>query len=407
MLGAHPVNLSTGDPLLSETARISPETRAMLERLIAFDTTSRNSNLALIHDVRDYLAGHGIQSHLTYDAEGTKANLYATLGPKDRPGIALSGHTDVVPVDGQDWSSDPWTAVEREGRLYGRGSCDMKGFIAVALAYVPRFLARGLKTPIHLCLSYDEEIGCVGVRGLLDVLAGQPVRPAACIIGEPTEMKVITAHKGKLSMRCRVRGFEAHSALAPRGVNAIDAAARVIARLSDMAGRKAVEGPFDAAYDVTHTTVHTGLIQGGTQLNIVPGACAFEFEFRSLPADDPEALLAEIQAYAHGEVEPAMQAIDPATGFAWEEMSRFPGLEAPPDAEVVSLAKALSGGNVTGKVAFGTEAGLFQQSGIPSVVCGPGSVEQAHKPDEFVSLEQLALCERFMERLLERVAAGL
>ncbi|MDH3918913.1 MAG: M20/M25/M40 family metallo-hydrolase, partial [Rhodospirillales bacterium] len=211
---------------MSETVRISPETRATLERLIAFDTTSRNSNLELIHDVRDYLATHGVGCHLTHDDEGRKANLYATLGPTDRSGIALSGHTDVVPVDGQDWSGDPWTAVEKNGRLYGRGSCDMKGFIAVALAFVPRFLARGLETPIHLCLSYDEEVGCVGVHGLLDFLARQPVKPAACIIGEPTEMKVITAHKGKFSMRCRVRGLEAHSSLAPRGVNAIDAAAR-------------------------------------------------------------------------------------------------------------------------------------------------------------------------------------
>jgi acetylornithine deacetylase len=388
------------------TARIGPDTRAMIERLIAFDTTSRNSNLELIHGVRDYLAEHGVESHLTHDADGRKANLYATLGPADRPGIALSGHTDVVPVDGQDWSSDPWTVTEKHGRLHGRGICDMKGFIAVALAFVPRFLARGLETPIHLCLSYDEEIGCVGVHGLLDFLARQPVKSAACIIGEPTDMKVITAHKGKFSMRCRVRGLEAHSSLAPRGVNAIDAAARVIAHLSEMAGRKAAEGPFDEAYDIPHTTVHTGLIQGGTQLNIVPGACAFEFEFRNLPADDPQALLAEVQDYARGEVEPAMKAIDPETGFAWEQMACFPGLETPPDADVVSLAKALSGGNITGKLAFGTEAELFHEAGIPAVVCGPGSIEQAHKPDEYVSLEQLALCERFMDRLLDRAAAG-
>jgi acetylornithine deacetylase len=378
----------------------------MVERLIGFDTTSRNSNLELIRYVQGYLAEHGVESHLTHDADHPKANLYATLGPDDRPGIALSGHTDVVPVDGQDWSSDPWRVVERDGRLYGRGACDMKGFIAIVLAHVPRFLARGPATPIHLCLSYDEEVGCLGVRGLLAFLAGQPVKPAACIIGEPTSMKVITAHKGKLSLRCRVRGLEAHSSLAPKGVNAINAAARVIAKLADMARRKAEEGPYDTDYDVTHTTVHTGLIQGGTQLNIVPGACSFEFEFRNLPADDPEALLAELKAYAHQEIEPAMKAIAPDTGFAWEVMSAFPGLETPPDAEVVALAKALSGGNTTGKVAFGTEAGLFHDSGIPAVICGPGSIEQAHKPDEYVSLEQLALCERFMARLADRVAAA-
>ena len=390
---------------MSESLSVSPESRTMIERLIAFDTTSRNSNLELIHYVRGYLAEEGVESHLTHDAGGCKANLYATLGPGDRPGIALSGHTDVVPIDDQDWSSDPWTVVEQNGRLHGRGTCDMKSFVAVALVHVPRFLERGLETPIHLCLSYDEEIGCVGVRGLLAFLARQPVKPLACIIGEPTGMKVITAHKGKLSHRCHVRGLEAHSSLAPKGVNAINAAARVVAKLADMARRKADEGPYDTDYDVPHTTVHTGLIRGGTQLNIVPGGCSFEFEFRNLPEDDPEALLAEVKAYAHKEVEPAMKAIAPDTGFSWEEMSSFPGLETPPDAEVVALAKALSGSNTTGKVAFGTEAGLFHESGIPSVVCGPGSIEQAHKPDEYVSLEQVALCERFMARLIDRVAA--
>ena len=274
----------------------SAESRAMIERLIAFDTTSRNSNLALIHDVKDYLAGLGVESRLFHDDTGKKANLYATLGPTDRPGIALSGHSDVVPVDGQDWSSDPWTVVERNGRLYGRGSCDMKSFIAVALAWAPRFLERELETPIHLCVSYDEEIGCVGVRGLLDFLAGQPVKPAACIIGEPTDMKVVTAHKGKLSTRCRVRGLEAHSSLTPLGVNAINAAARVVARLAELAERRADDGPFDADFDVPYTTVHTGLIQGGTQLNIVPNLCAFEFEIRNIARDDPGELLARIEA---------------------------------------------------------------------------------------------------------------
>jgi len=239
----------------------------------------------------------------------------------------------------------------------------------------------------------------------LEFLAGQPVKPAACIIGEPTDMKVMTAHKGKLSTRCRVRGLEAHSSLTPHGVNAINAAARVITRLADMAGQKAAEGPFDPDYDVPYTTVHTGLIQGGTQLNIVPGACAFEFEFRSLPQDDPAALLAEVKSYAHGDIEPAMKEVAPDSGFAWEAMSAFPGLHTAADAEVVTLAKALAGSNDTGKISFGTEAGLFSDTGIPAVVCGPGSITQAHKPDEFVSLEQVALCERFMGRLLERVAA--
>jgi len=391
---------------MSRRESLSEDVRAMIERLIAFDTTSHNSNLDLIHYVRDYLADLGVPAHLTFDDEKRKANLYATLGPTDRGGIALSGHTDVVPVDGQDWSSDPWAVLDRDGRLYGRGTCDMKSFIAIALAYAPKFLERNLTQPIHYCLSYDEEVGCLGVPRLIAFLEQQPVKPVACIVGEPTDMKVIVGHKGKASYRCRVRGREAHSSLAPKAVNAVQAAARVIARIADIADRKAKEGPFDEDYDVTHTTVHCGLVRGGTALNIVPADCGFEFEFRYLPADDPAALLAEIQAYAHEEIEPAMQAIDPKSGFSWEEMSDFPGLSLATDAEVVTLAKYLAGANDTGKVAFGTEAGLFQGGGIPAVICGPGSINQAHKPDEFIAHEQISLCERFMDRLLDRVTAA-
>jgi len=393
------------DTLNAAAPAIRPATRAMIERLIAFDTTSRNSNLELIHYVRDYLAGLGVTAELVHDAEGRKANLYATLGPTDRPGIALSGHTDVVPIDHQDWTRDPWLVSEHDGRLYGRGTSDMKSFIAVALAHAPRFLESGLTTPLHLCFSYDEEVGCKGVPHLLEFLARQPLRPAMCIVGEPTEMKVITGHKGKTSIRCHVRGKEAHSSLAPYGVNAVNAAARVVGHLADMAARKAAEGPFDNDFDVPYTTVHTGTIEGGTQLNIVPGHCRFEFEFRYLPQDDPDRLLAEVQRYAESALAPAMQAVDPATGFAWEQMAGFPGLDLAPGAEVIELAKALSGGNATGKVAFGTEAGLFDCNGIPAVVCGPGSIDQAHKPDEFIALEQVALCERFMDRLEDRLSA--
>ena len=390
---------------MSETESMNGDIRAMIDRLIAFDTTSRNSNLELIHYVRDYLADLGVASHLTFDDSKRKANLYATLGPTDRGGIALSGHTDVVPVDGQDWSSDPWTVRDQDGCLYGRGTCDMKSFIAIALAYAPRFLERRLALPIHYCLSYDEEVGCIGVPRLIAFLEQQPVKPVACIVGEPTDMKVIVGHKGKGSYRCHVRGREAHSSLAPNAVNAIEKAAKVISKLADMAADKAKNGPFDEDYDVPHTTVHCGLVQGGTALNIVPAECSFEFEFRHLPADDPAALLAEIQTYAQREIEPAMHAIAPESGFTWEEMSVIPGLDLAPDAEVVTMVKALAGANATSKVAFGTEAGQFNDGGIPAVICGPGSIEQAHKPDEFVSLEQLALCERFMDRLLDRVTA--
>ena len=282
----------------------------------------------------------------------------------------------------------------------------MKGFIAIALAFAPKFLERGLETPIHYCFSFDEEVGCRGVPAMLADLAQRPVKPALCIVGEPTSMKVTTAHKGKVDKICRLRGHEAHSSLAPQGVNAINYAARLIGFIEDLAARKAKEGPFDEAFDVPHTTLHTGLIEGGTQLNIVPGHCSFEYEIRNLAQDDPYALVAEIEAYASDVLEPRMKAVAPETGISWEEVGAYPGLDTSPDAEVVSLAKALAGSNDTGKVAFGTEAGLFHQNGIPTVVCGPGSIEQAHKPDEYCALEQLALCERFMERLTERVCGG-
>ena len=378
----------------------------MIRQLIAFDTTSRNSNLELIHFVRDYLAGLGVESELIQGDDKEKANLFATLGPTDRPGIALSGHTDVVPIDGQEWDSDPWTVTEKGGKLYGRGTCDMKSFVAVALAHAPRFLEADLKTPLHYCFSYDEEVGCLGVRPMLKRLSEREIRPIMAIVGEPTDMKVINAHKGKLSYRCHVRGLECHSSLAPTGVNAIEYAARLIGKLMEMAERKAKEGPFDQEYDIPHTTVHTGIINGGTALNIVPKDCYFDFEFRNLPEESEAALLEEVQDYAVSVLQPAMQRIDPDSGFRFEFLSSFPGLDTPGDHEVVQLAKALTGANATSKVAFGTEAGLFSQHDMPAVICGPGSIEQAHKPNEFVALEQVALCEAFMERLAERVSAG-
>lgn len=385
--------------------RPSDASLEMIRRLISFDTTSRNSNLELIHWIRDYLAGIGVASELVYNDERTKANLYATLGPTDRPGIALSGHTDVVPIDGQDWTVDPWRVAERDGRLYGRGTSDMKSFIAICLAYAPRLAEATLSEPVHLAFSFDEEIGCVGVRPLLEHLAGKPIRPRMAIIGEPTDMKVVNAHKGKLSHTCRVHGFECHSSLAPTGVNAIEYAAHLIGKLIEMAEDKAKNGPFDPDYDVPHTTVHTGVIQGGTALNIVPKDCWFEFEFRNLPIDDPDALMKQVTDYAEQVLVPKMQAIRPNTGIEFEFYSAFAGLDTPSGHEVVQLAKALSGSNGTAKVAFGTEAGLISEAGIPAVVCGPGSIDQAHKPDEFIALEQIALCERFMERLLERLTA--
>ena len=381
-----------------------PTSRDILDTLIRFDTTSRNSNLDLIQWITDYLAGHGIEAHLTHDEGGRKANLFATVGPANVRGICLSGHTDVVPVDGQDWSSDPFAVEERDGRLFGRGTADMKSFISVALAAVPDMLERGLKTPVHLALSYDEEVGCLGVRRLIAALDAAPVRPKGCIIGEPTDMKVVTGHKGKLSCECRVIGLESHSAHTDKGVNAIEAAAAVIGELA-AAGRKLREdGPHDENYDPPYTTVQTGVIRGGTALNIVPGECVFEFEFRNLPYDDPVLLYEKLQAFADREILPGMRAVNSSAGFVWRETSSYPGLSGDEDSEVVQLAKALTGDNAPSTVSFGTEGGLFEAAGIPAVVCGPGSILQAHRPDEYVALSQIAKCEDFVARLIDRLA---
>ncbi len=382
------------------------ETIELIKKLVSFDTTSRNSNLELIEFVRGELDRLGVTSELVYDRERRKANLFATLGPADRGGIVLSGHTDVVPVDGQSWDTDPYAVVEREGRLYGRGTSDMKSFIAVSLAYAPQIIARNLETPVHFSFSYDEEVGCVGVRGLLDELARRPVKPTGCIVGEPTRMEVVRAHKGKLSARCCVHGLECHSGLAHRGVNAVEAAAETVAFLKAMARRFRDQGPYDGEYDPPYTTVHTGVMRGGTALNIVPKECSFEFEFRYLPEQDPQALLAEVRAFTERRLLPEMQAVSPQAGFEWEELSGIPGLSGDAQTVVVGLAQHLTGSRESGKVSFGTEAGLFEQAGIPAVVCGPGSIAQAHKPNEFIDREQIARCEAFVEALLDRLGEG-
>ncbi len=374
----------------------------MIERLIGFDTTSRNSNLELIAWVQNYLDSLGIGSELVHDASGQKANLYATLGPLDISGIALSGHTDVVPVDGQPWDSDPFTVTRRDDRLYARGTCDMKSFIAICLALAPEFLERKIRIPLHFAFSYDEEVGCIGVRGLLERLADRPVKPLACIIGEPTSMKVISGHKGKLSMRCHVHGKEAHSSLIDQGVNAVEAAAEAIAYLKSMARRHRDQGPYNEDYNPRYTSVHTGTVHGGTALNIVPLGCSFEYEFRHLPQDNPDTLQAELISHIENNIVPEMKAVDPNSGFEFEPMSSIPGFHVEEDAEITQLAKSLSGTNSTGKVSFGTEAGLFQtMAGIPSVICGPGSIDQAHKPNEYIDIEQIARGEEFIRKLIQ------
>jgi acetylornithine deacetylase len=375
----------------------------MIAKLVGFDSTSRRSNLELIAFLRSALAALGAECRLTYDDQRGKANLYATLGPTDRPGVMLSGHTDVVPVEGQSWNSDPFHLTRRGDQLFGRGAADMKSFLALALVMAPRFVARGLATPLHFAFSYDEELGCLGVRRLIADLESLPVKPKLCIVGEPTGMKVVAGHKGKRSFLCRVQGRECHSALAD-GVNAIEAAAELIAHLKVMQRRLRREGPFDPAYDPPYSTVHTGTVEGGRALNIVPALCQFEFEIRALPQQDADALTAEILDYAKTGLEPEMHAIDPASGFHFALMNDTDGFDLPDDAEAVRRVTALTGDNRTFRVSFGTEAGLFNRAGIPTVVCGPGFIAQAHKPDEFIALEQIVQGEAFLNRLMDQMA---
>jgi len=370
-----------------------------LARLIGFATVSRDSNLELIEFVRDYLLGLGVDCELIYNAERTKANLLATVGPRVAGGIVLSGHTDVVPVDGQAWTVEPFSLSEAGGKLYGRGTADMKGYLASVLAAVPMFLASPLQRPVHLAFSYDEEVGCLGVRGLLEVLPQRIPAPALCLIGEPTELKPVLGHKGKLAMRCHVRGAPCHSAYAPYGVNAIEQAARLIGRLGDIGARLAEPQHHDARFDPAYSTVQVGVINGGTALNIVPADCRFDFEVRALPDFAPQAVADELQSYAEQALLPAMQAVNADTAIRFEKISAYPGLATPADSAAAQLIARLCGSDDFSTVAFGTEGGLFDQAGIPAVVCGPGSMDQGHKPDEFVSVEQMAACDRLMDRL--------
>ncbi len=372
--------------------------RALLQTLVGFDTTSRESNLRLIAFVRDYLASHGVASELIYNEARTKANLFASIGPVEVPGIVLSGHTDVVPVDGQPWSVPPFELTERDGRLFGRGTADMKGYIACVLALVPALVAATLRRPVHIALSYDEEVGCLGVRSLLSVLEQRPVKPMLCIIGEPTELKPVLGHKGKLAMRCDVHGAACHSAYAPHGVNAIEHAAELIGELGRIGQR--LRDKQDARFDPPFSTVQTGVIGGGKALNIVPADCRFDFEVRALPGQAPQAVADELRAYAEQQVLPRMQAVSAQSAIRFTELSAYPGLMTDQHSEAAELIAAFCGSRAFGTVAFGTEGGLFDAVGIPTVVCGPGSMDQGHKPDEFVSVAQLAQCDQMLHSML-------
>jgi len=376
----------------------------ILTALVGFDTVSRNSNLDLIAWVEAYLDKLGVKHQRVYDETGQKSNLWATLGPKDVPGFILSGHTDVVPVEDQNWTDSPFKLTERGGKLYGRGSTDMKGYVACCLASVPDMLKANLKRPLHLAFSYDEEVGCWGVRRMIPKIIEGVAMPTACFVGEPTEMNVVIGHKGKRSFKVTVRGRTCHSSLAPLGVNAVEYAARVIAKIRDISDRMAKSGARDELYDVPFTTGHTGYLHGGTALNIVPDIATFEFEFRVLSVDKSDTLAKEVIDYAKTMLEPEMKAVAPEAGFEFEDRSEFAGLDTSPEAEVTVLAKQLSGRNGHSKVAYGTEGGLFSQAGIPTVVCGPGNIDQAHKADEWIAVSELEKCGKFLDRLIEHCA---
>jgi acetylornithine deacetylase len=380
------------------TAAPSARTLELAQALVRMDTVSEHSNLALIHFVRDELARLGVPSRLTYNAERTKANLFATLGEGKPSGLILSGHTDTVPWDGQAWSGDPLGADVRDGRLYGRGSADMKSFIGVALAHAGAFLESRAPFAIHFAFSYDEEVGCFGSSELPADVPAPPPPPLACIIGEPTSMVPAIAHKGVYRYKCCARGREAHSSLTPQSVNAIEMASRVVVKLRDMAEDFERAEPRYQGFDVPYSTASVGQFHGGIADNVVPREAQFRYEFRDLPTADVRAMQAQLVAYARS-LEPAMKAVAPDAGFEFETICEVPSFLGSADDAVTRLAQRLSGEKGTTLVAFGTEAGIFKQSGIPTVVCGPGSVNQAHQPDEYVSLEQLARCEAFMRGL--------
>jgi acetylornithine deacetylase len=404
-------------PTLQATLAPSLAALPLIKKWVSFASVSRDSNLPIIEWTRELLESQGIECHLSYDDTGKKANLWATLPAQDGEskigGLVLSGHTDVVPVDGQPWVTDPFEAQIVGDRLYGRGVTDMKSYGATALMMVPELLKRKLKRPVHLAFSYDEEVGCIGVHRLIADMKARGYQPAGCIVGEPTGMQVVIAHKGKHGYKTSVRGHEAHSSLTPLGVNAIEIACEFVTHLKSMHRVLAKDGPFDAIYDVPHTTIHTGVIAGGTALNIIPRDCDVTWEIRHHHLNSPDELFAQAKAFADSLV-PAMQTVAPDTGITHVRTSMLPGFATDADSDIAKLCFACAGTDPAskdmpssaGKVSFGTEASLFHNAGVPTIVCGPGHIAQAHQPNEWVTLEQLAWCERFMRRLADEVCVN-
>ena len=377
----------------------------MIERLVGFDTTSRESNLELIGFVAEYLGEHGIDSDIIHDESGRKANMHAVIGPARAGGVVLSGHTDVVPVDGQTWRTDPFVVREAEGRLYGRGTADMKSFIAVALALVPEFLARDLRVPIHLAFSYDEEVGCLGALRMVPRIVAGAALPAVVIVGEPTDMTVVNAHKGLRGFTTTVTGLEAHSSATHIGVSAVSVAAELIGHLRELAEEMASRAEPESRFDPPYTTINVGTVAGGTALNIIAKECTFVWEYRLVPGDDEDEIIDRFEAFARDTLLPRMHAVSGATSIVTEERARVRPLVPEDGSPAETLVLALARKNACGAVSYGTEAGIFQEAGMPSVICGPGSIRQAHKPDEFIELSEIEACVRFMRRLLDHLAA--
>jgi acetylornithine deacetylase len=378
----------------------------ILNKLLSFPTVSRDSNFDLVRFVVELLDGHGIEHTIIASEDGHKANLFAAVGPNDVSGVMLSGHSDVVPVDGQDWTVPPFAMTQRDGRLYGRGAADMKGFVACALSACLKAKKRDLKTPLQLALSYDEEVGCLGVHSLVSMLRMAPHRPRLCIVGEPTDMHVATGHKGKVAARAVCRGRAGHSALAPLALNAIHLGCDFVAALRDEQKRLMSDGARDDDYDVPYTTVHVGKFNGGVALNIVPESCQVDFELRYIARDDPDDIIGRLRRAAD-RIAAKGALVAPEAAITIDIVNAYPGLDTPPDSEAVAFVKSLIGANETIKVAFGTEGGLFSRDvGTATVVCGPGSMAQGHKADEYVTIEQLGRCDQMLDNLLERLESG-